>query len=210
MGKHLDIFPMSLSMNRLLAPVLICAALVVASFYPKPPTVERIDVSSLSHRLRKAEIQLSLLSFSLDEVEERYYKDVFSIEVALERRAVDSRMAKRAAWAIVNEAEERNLSPNLIAAIMQVENPWLIQDTVSYAGAVGWMQVMPFHVEIDDSCGQDLTDGPTSVCYGTDIFRQYIGEALDEAIRVALLRYNGCVNTPGCERYADWVLRRVN
>jgi soluble lytic murein transglycosylase-like protein len=77
-------------------------------------------------------------------------------------------------------------------------------------GAVGWMHVMPFHASAVHPCGPDLTDGPTSVCYGADILRSYLGEALDAAIRAALLRYNGCVRTPGCEAYADLVLRNLN
>uniref|UniRef100_A0A6M3K986 Putative transglycosylase n=1 Tax=viral metagenome TaxID=1070528 RepID=A0A6M3K986_9ZZZZ len=181
---------------------------------PRPmPAPELVDLRTLDARLSKIERQARLLSGSAVEVERRYGADVEPIELALlsTGRVRDPLSARVAAWALVREAESRHLSPALLAAVLQVENPWLIPDTTSFVGAVGWMQVMPFHAE-DGShpCGPDLTDGPTSVCFGADILRSYLGSALDDAIRVALLRYNGCVTTPGCEVYADHVLRRLN
>lgn len=151
------------------------------------------------------ERKASVLLESATEVERRYWTDVYPIEAGLlsTGRVRDPGMARQAAWAIVLESERRHLSPRLIAEVMKVENPWLVRDTVSYAGAVGWMQVMPFHAaDGAHPCGTDLTDGPTSVCFGADILREYIGRALDDALRQALLRFNGCRTTPGCERYA--------
>jgi soluble lytic murein transglycosylase-like protein len=196
-------------MNRLLIGASIGVVLFLTSYRESLPSSETLDLSDLNARLEKAERQASLLSSSMKEVELRYLREVYPIEQALLKRAVDPRMASLAAWAIVKEAESREVSPALIAAIMQVENPWLIPDTVSFAGAVGLMQIMPLH-EGMRGCEGKMTDGPTSVCYGVDILRQYLGEALDNAIRTALLRYNGCKNTPGCEVYAEQVMRRVN
>lgn len=197
-------------MFKYLAPFSICAALVAAPFFPKPPTIERIDVSSLSYQLRKAEIQLSLLSASFNKDEWKYYRDVFLIETALSERAVDPRMARQIAWLIVKEAEKQYLTGKYISAIMQVENPWLKPDTVSRAGAVGLMQVMPLHLSKGHECGDDLTNEETSICFGAMIFSEYLADEIRKAINRTLLRYNGCINTPGCKRYADWVLRRVN
>ncbi len=174
-------------------------------------THELVEVHALEARLAKMERQAALLAESATEVEARYQDDVEPIERALLARARSPEFAKIAAWALVREAETRHLSPALLAAVLQVENPWLVPDTTSFAGAVGWMQIMPFHAaDGAHPCGTDLTDGPTSVCYGADILRGYMGAALDQAIRAALLRYSGCVRTPGCEAYADHVLRRLN
>ena len=175
------------------------------------PSREQVELRTFDAALGKSERKARLLTESADEVLGVYVADVEPIERALLPRARDPILARQAAWALVREAKTRHLSPALLAAVLQVENPWLVPDTTSYAGAVGWMQVMPFHAaDGDHPCGTDLKDGPTSVCFGADILRGYLGTALDQAIRAALLRYNGCIRTPGCEAYADHVLRRVN
>jgi soluble lytic murein transglycosylase-like protein len=191
--------------------LLAMLAVVIIAGHRRPPVtaVEPSDAQLLS-RLDLLERQAAILSQSMDEVTTKYYRDVRPIETALLRRASRPDLAKAAAWAVVREAESRHLSPALVAAVLQVENPWLAPDTVSYAGAVGLMQVMPFHVSDNHPCGVDLTDGDTNVCYGADILRSYLGRALDDALRVALLRYNGCVRTPGCERYAAHVTARLD
>jgi len=157
----------------------------------------------------RMERQVALLGASMDEVIARYVRDVAPIEQALLRRARDPWLARVASWALVAEAEERDLSPRLVSKVLRVENPWLATDTTSSAGAVGWMQVMPLHVTDDHPCGTDLTDGPTSVCYGSAILREYIGRALDRAVREGLNAYNGCVRTPGCESYATRVTEQI-
>lgn len=194
--------------------IAACVGLTsMVAVVPRTPSVEPVILEArvLSARLSHLERQAQLLSNSATEIESTYVRDVRPIEKQLRKRAIRQDMAFATAWAIVHEANKRHLDPALVAAVMTVENPWLLPDTVSYAGAVGLMQVMPLHVQGDRAyrCGADLTDGATSVCYGTDILRQYIGEALDTAIYTALLRYNGCISTPGCEAYAAIVLNRM-
>lgn len=194
--------------DRLVAGAVL---LVVLVFAPSAAPQAEAFTPDLVPTLAAMERKVAALSASMDEVTLRYVRDVHPIEMSMLKRARDPGMARAAAWAIVLEAEERHLSPALVAAVMQIENPWLVTDTTSNAGAVGWMQVMPMHLTDAryNGCGADLTDGPTSVCYGTTILRDYIGRALDDAIRTALNRYNGCVRTPGCEVYADHVLARA-
>lgn len=189
--------------------VLLAATLAVAP--PRAPAGYLLDeVRVLDARLSGLERRARLLVESASEVEVIYWTEVEPLERALLARARDPEQARVAAWALVREAETRHVSPALLAAVLQVENPWLIADTSSSAGAVGWMQIMPFHARDGrHACGPDLTDGPTSVCYGAAILRKYLGRALDDAIRRALLAYNGCVRTPGCELYADHVLARA-
>ena len=187
--------------------LVVLAALIAAPFLPHT-TRTRIEhaVYDVEAEVARMERQAALLSASLDGDVTRYVRHVFPIERALLRRARDPWLARQAAWAIVAEAETRELSPALVAAVLMVENPWLVPDTTSFAGAVGWMQIMPVHVRADHPCGTDLTDGITSVCYGSTILRDYLGRALDKAIRESLNAYNGCVRTPGCETYATKVV----
>lgn len=189
--------------------VMLAVMLAVAP--PQAPAGESLDLGAVDAQLSRLERQAQLLAESAAEVEAKYWTEVEPLERALRARARDPELAKAAAWALVREAETRHVSPALLAAVLLVENPWLIPDTASYAGAVGWMQIMPFHARdgLHSHCGDDLTDGPTSVCYGADILAKYLGRALDDAIRRALLAYNGCRRTPGCEVYADHVLART-
>jgi len=186
---------------------LIAVGLIAAPFLPRT-TRTRIEPTEPDPMAQVVtmERQAAALSASMDGDVTRYVREVFPIERALLRRARDPWLARQAAWALVLEAEERDLSPRLVFKVLRVENPWLAADTVSSAGAVGWMQVMPMHVVEDHPCGTDLTDGITSVCYGSTILREYLGRALDRAIRESLNAYNGCVRTPGCETYATKVV----
>jgi len=194
----------------------LALALMVGAIYLTPPTPqlwgrERVGSDPMV-RVAAMKRRAQVLQETGDEVIRKYVRDVSPLEYALLRfgRVRDPRQARLAAWAIVRETETRHLSPQLIASLMKVEDPWLVPDTVSSAGAVGWMQIMPMHVYDGHPCGTDLTDGDVNVCYGTTILREYIGRALDRALREALLAYNGCVSTPGCELYADRVLAGVN
>ena len=199
--------------TRCLVGVAIAALLAMG--HAPAPSREAID--PVPARLPVLERRVALLAARAPEAERVYWRDIYPIESGLLRsgRVRDERTARVAAWAIVREAEKRHLSPALVAAVVGQENPWLIPDTTSSAGAVGWMQVMPFHQDDGSphlrACGPgDLADGELNVCYGADIFRQKIGLALDRALRDALNWYSGCVNTPGCESYAEAVVRRTN
>ncbi|HUT60652.1 MAG TPA: lytic transglycosylase domain-containing protein [Phycisphaerae bacterium] len=200
---------------------ILAAALVAGAVYLAPPTpqlwgrerVEPDPMVQVAAMKRRAQV----LQDTGDEVIRKYVRDVFPLEYALLKtgRVRDPWMARVAAWALVLEGEKRDMRPRLFASIMQEENPWLVPDTTSYAGAVGWMQVMPFHAVAGGrhrvACGSDdLTAGPVSVCYGADIYRLYFGRALRRALEQALDGYSGCVSKPGCELYAQRVLARVN
>jgi len=186
---------------------LIAVGLIAAPFLPRTTRTMIVPATpDPMAQLATMERQAATLSASMAGDITRYVRDVEPIERALLRRARDPWLARQAAWALVFEAEERDLSPRLVSKVLRVENPWLIPDTTSFAGAVGWMQIMPLHVYDGHPCGTDLTDGITSVCYGSSILRDYLGRALDRAIRESLNSYSGCVRTPGCESYAMKVI----
>jgi soluble lytic murein transglycosylase-like protein len=111
--------------------------------------------------------------------------------------------AAPAAAAIMKYARLHALDPLLIVGVIGAENPGLVPRARSRAGARGVMQVMPSWRRDIRDCGDDLRQIHVNVCFGTRILRI----ALDEttSVRQALLRYNGCVRTPGCHRYADAV-----
>jgi soluble lytic murein transglycosylase-like protein len=102
------------------------------------------------------------------------------------------------------------LSPEVLLAVMLVENPWIEPTARSPVGARGLMQVMPLHQGKWRACPGSLEDIESNICYGAQIFRDYLRQTGN--IETALLRYNGCVkgtNTPNCHLYPQQVFARV-
>ena len=129
-------------------------------------------------------------------------EQVDPIAHALTRMGGERVYARRIALALVRE------DPRLLLAVMTVENPWLDPGAYSSMGAVGLMQVMPFHVGSWGCTGWDLTDLDTNICYGARILANALKRS-DGDLDRALLRYNGCVdgtNTPDCHLYPSKVL----
>jgi soluble lytic murein transglycosylase-like protein len=120
----------------------------------------------------------------------------------------DEAWAKRLAVALVREGSYAGVDPRLLLAVVTVENPWLEPDALSPVGAVGLMQVMPFHAGGWGCESDDLTDPEANVCHGTRILADAL-RRFDGDLERALLRYNGCVhgaNTPDCRLYPRRVL----
>ena len=127
---------------------------------------------------------------------------------ALARRTHNPAVAERAAWAVTREAGRLKVSPSLLAAVLLVENRGLDSSAVSSAGAVGLMQVMPFHAGSYGCASTDLRTVDANICHGARILAIYLVRT--HSVPRALQRYNGCVNgtvTPGCHRYPMRVLR---
>jgi soluble lytic murein transglycosylase-like protein len=186
------------------------AALAVVGCSPPPPP--EAEIRALHEQLDRLERTVDQLGATYDAAAYVYRTEVLPIERALARRARSPEMARRVAWVIRNEAKRAGLSPSLIAGVMQVENPWLVPDTASYAGAVGLMQVMPFHTDDNRHACEttDLEHVESNVCYGAGILSMYLRSELEKALRRALLRYNGCVRKEGCESYAELVMNKAS
>jgi hypothetical protein len=133
------------------------------------------------------------------------------IDVLTARTNADSASIERAALALVREGHEAGVDPRLLTAVLLVENPWLDPDAESSMGAVGLMQVMPFHAGNWGCAGSDLTNPDTNICHGPKILAELLRRSRWDLDR-ALLRYNGCVhgaNTPDCHEYPQWVYGRA-
>jgi soluble lytic murein transglycosylase-like protein len=127
---------------------------------------------------------------------------------AIARRTRNPELAERAAWAVTREAGRLRMSPSLLAAVLLEENRQLDSAAVSSAGAIGLMQVMPFHAGSYGCASADLATVDGTICHGASVLHLYLKRT--RSVAVALRRYNGCVrgtNTPRCERYPVRVLR---
>lgn len=130
---------------------------------------------------------------------------------ALARRSGNRVVADRVALAVVREAQRARLSPSLVAGVLLIENTPLDTSAVSHAGAVGLMQVMPFHAGTLGCLSTQLTELEANICHGTRILRGYVRRS--RTMHTALRRYNGCMGqyaTPTCRRYPARVLRTAS
>jgi soluble lytic murein transglycosylase-like protein len=87
------------------------------------------------------------------------------------------------------EATRAGLDPQLVLSVIQVESGFK-KYAISYAGARGYMQVMPFWVEIIGHQDHNLFHLRVNLRYGCTILRHYLDKENGDYFR-ALGRYNG-------------------
>jgi soluble lytic murein transglycosylase-like protein len=116
----------------------------------------------------------------------------------------DERMALlKNVFCEANRSGEVRLPPGLVMAIIEIESNFN-RYAVSYAGAVGLMQVMPFWPETLGMRRHQLTKVPENIRMGCAIFRAYLKRENNNVAR-ALARYNGSLGKKS--DYAAKVLR---
>jgi soluble lytic murein transglycosylase-like protein len=99
------------------------------------------------------------------------------------------------------EARRARLEPELVLAVIHIESRF-DRYALSHAGAVGYMQIMPFWLK---ELGQDegrLFAAETNLRMGCTILRYYLDKERGDVFR-ALARYNGSL---GRSEYPDAVL----
>jgi soluble lytic murein transglycosylase-like protein len=116
--------------------------------------------------------------------------------------------AERILRAVSCEASKHSMlrdRPQLVLAVIDVESAF-DPFAVSYAGAVGLMQVMPFWPTELGLSRKDLIDVELNIRMGTSILAYYLERERGD-YRRALGRYNGSL---GRREYPDLVLGRLN
>jgi soluble lytic murein transglycosylase-like protein len=102
------------------------------------------------------------------------------------------------------EASRAGIDPQLALAVIEVESGFK-RYAVSKAGAVGYMQVMPFWIKEIGKKNDNLFDLQTNLRYGCTILRYYLDRENGHLAR-ALGRYNGAIHGP----YPNLVLSRLD
>jgi len=193
---------------------IFLAALLGAFVAPRTPT----QVAALPATTEVADDPFETLRTRIERLEDRlteaediYLRELGPVREMMLAAGADSALALRIAVSLVEEARQTETSPGLLASVMLVENPWLDADRRSFVGAVGLMQVMPFHAGNWGCTSDDLEDIEANICHGARIFANALERSKGDIDR-ALLRYNGCVrgtNTPDCFRYPDRVFAQA-
>ncbi len=194
----------------LFTPVFVGVSPLVEGGSP-PVDARAAAPTPLDHLLARVEARAFAAESEAQGLEQLYAAEMEPMVDALMalRGGADRLYATRIALGLMREGRRTNIDPRLLLAVMTVENPWLDLAIRSPMGAVGLMQVMPFHAG-NWGCGSDdLEDLDVNICHGAEILAHAI-ERTDGDLNRALLRYNGCVrgtNTPDCHLYPSWVLR---
>ena len=182
-------------------------AAVLGTAIPTGQALHGADVPAPDIYLAEFEGRLDVLEDALGQVTEIYERDVKPVEEVLRFYSANDTLVRRIAVALVREGREVNVDPRILTSVLLVENPWLDPAATSSAGAVGLMQVMPFHAGGWGCEGSDLTDLDLNICHGAKVFEHALSRS-DGNLDRALLRYNGCVRgttTPDCHLYPSKV-----
>lgn len=165
---------------------------------------------SIAQRLDRLERRIASVEAEGQALMIFHRRSIAPVTALLERRtAGDPATARRAALALVREGRAAGVDPRLLTAVLLVENPWLDPAARSPVGAIGLMQVMPFHAGRWGCQGDDLEHPETNICHGARILAAAIRGTRN--LETALLRYNGCrygTNTRDCRQYPHWVYGR--
>ena len=102
---------------------------------------------------------------------------------------------------IHQEATRAGLQPELVLSVIQIESAF-DRFALSYVGAQGYMQVMPFWKNELGRTEDNLMDPRTNLRYGCTILKHYLDREKGNLIR-ALARYNGSL---GKTKYPEKVL----
>jgi soluble lytic murein transglycosylase-like protein len=185
---------------RYLRPLLCCLPLwFLPSGAQAAPTAdaqrEPEVKSAVQHAIEQAEC-----------FEDRYDSAVWykMMEPRLRKKVPDreERMAiLKNVFCEANRGGEVRIPPGLVMAIIDIESSFN-RYAVSYAGAVGLMQVMPFWPEALGMRRHQLIKAPENIRMGSAILRFYLKRENNNIAR-ALARYNG---STGQRWYSDKVM----
>ncbi len=112
----------------------------------------------------------------------------------LEKRIPDPEFRQDFLGTVYYEATRAGLDPELVMGLIEVESAFR-KYAVSSAGARGYMQVMPFWVNLVGTQEHNLFHLRLNLRYGCTILRHYLDIEKGDLYR-ALGRYNGSLGKP--------------
>jgi len=138
-----------------------------------------------------------------DSFEDRFDAEVWLVDMSgrLQRFIKDDKRRLSLLRAVHREAKRANLQPELVLSVIQTES-YFDHYALSYVGARGLMQIMPFWKKEIGRPDDNLMDIDTNLRYGCTILSFYLKKEKGDMIR-ALARYNGSL---GKTKYPEKVL----
>jgi soluble lytic murein transglycosylase-like protein len=153
-------------------------------------TLEAATTERPDDRMR--ELLLQAINAS-DSFNDRFEAEVWLTDMSnrLKRKVKDPEERLLILKTVHYEASRADLPPELVLALIEVESNF-DRFAISYAGARGLMQVMPFWLDEIGRPGDDLFDIHTNLRFGCTILKLYLDRERGNRTR-ALARYNGSV-----------------
>lgn len=175
--------------------VLLLLLALAASPASATPSVPPVDPEL------RAELKQAIAS--ADSFQDRFDAEVWLLDMSTRMTPYirDEQQRLRLLRLVHQAATRAGLKPDLVLAVMHVESlfdPYAL----SYVGAQGVMQVMPFWKAEIGRPDDNLIDLATNLQYGCAILKFYLDKE-NGNLRRALARYNGSL---GSNRYPDKVL----
>lgn len=138
-----------------------------------------------------------------DSFDDEFDAQVWLVDMSarLERYVKDPKERLTLLRMVHQEATRAEVSPELVLSVIHIEslfNPY----AVSYVGAQGLMQVMPFWKKEIGRIDDNLINSATNLRYGCTILKHYLKREKGNWVK-ALARYNGSV---GRIKYPNKVL----
>jgi len=126
-----------------------------------------------------------------------------AMSARLAKRIPDAQTRVEFLTTVQYEAKRAGLDPQMVLGLIEVESRFR-KYAVSRAGARGYMQVMPFWIDLIGDADHDLFKLRTNLRYGCVILRHYLDAERGDIYR-ALSRYNGSLDSGNA--YAVKVVR---
>lgn len=187
-----------MSRTRLNAPLTalaLAAGLLLASSGPAYAGAQMYEPMSASVRAKLskavADTPVRQAAFA-DTPEVRAWLNEMSRR--LERRMPDEATRRDFLNTVHYESIRAGLDPELVLGLIEVESGFR-KYAVSSATAMGYMQIMPFWVNVIGAPDHNLFHLRTNLRYGTTILRHYLDIERGNLFR-ALGRYNGSLGKP--------------
>ena len=181
------------------ALLLISLGLISATQF----VIAEIDREAIDPELRDV---LREAAESADSFPDRFEAEVWLTDMSqrLARQVPDTEERMLILRLVHRYARMFDLPPELVLAVIDVESNF-DRYAISYAGALGLMQVMPFWRKEIGRPEDDLHDIQTNLLYGCRILAYYLDKENGDR-RAALARYNG---SRGQRWYPDRVFDRL-
>lgn len=184
-------------------PLRVLSGLLLILAASAPPAHAELARDAVDPALRAL---LATAIASADSFGDRFDAEVWLVDMSrrLQRQVDDPEERLQILRNVHYEASRADLPPELVLAVIDVESNF-DRYAISWAGALGLMQVMPFWLEEIGRPDDNLFHVRTNLRMGCTILRYYLDMERGDLVR-ALARYNGSLPR---RIYSDKVLDRL-